>query len=172
MASLSILVPSAVAVIVLLILSAFFSSSESAIFSLSDDWVESVASDGRSETRVLQQLRSDPHRLLVTVLVGNNLVNIALTSIVTLVVASFVPPGFAVLLATLVVSVLILIFGEIVPKSYGLGHAQSWSIRVARPVSYIELALRPLVTVFDIVTGWLATSIGGDQHIEETYLDK
>lgn len=172
MASLSILVPSAVAVAVLLILSAFFSSSESAIFSLSDEWVQTAASDGRSETRILQHLRSDPHRLLVTVLVGNNLVNIALTSIVTLVVATFVPPGFAVILATLVVSVLILVFGEIVPKSYGLGHAQSWSLRVARPVSYIELALSPLVTVFDIVTGWLATSIGGDQHIEETYLGK
>lgn len=172
MASLSILVPSALAVAVLLILSAFFSSSESAIFSLSDDWVQTVASDGRLETRTLQQLRSDPHRLLVTVLVGNNLVNIALTSIVTLVVATFVPPGFAVVLATLFVSVLILVFGEIVPKSYGLGHAQSWSLRVARPVSYIELVLSPLVTVFDIVTGWLATSIGGDQHIEETYLGK
>lgn len=170
MVSLSILVPSAVAVVVLLILSAFFSSSESAIFSLSDEWVQTAAYDGRSETRILQQLRSDPHRLLVTILVGNNLVNIALTSIVTLVVATFVPPGVAVVLATLVVSVLVLVFGEIVPKSYGLGNAHSWSLRVARPVSYVELALSPLVTVFDIVTGWLTTSIGGDQHIEETHL--
>lgn len=170
MASLSILVPSIAAVGVLLVLSAFFSSSESAIFSLSEHWVDSVASDGRIETRTLQDLRSDPHRLLVTILVGNNLVNIALTSIVTLVVAGFVPAGFAVVLATLVVSVLILVFGEIVPKSYGLGHAQSWSLRVARPISYVELALSPLVTVFDIVTGWLTSTIGGDQHIEDTYL--
>lgn len=171
MASLSILVPSAVAVVVLLILSAFFSSSESAIFSLSEEWVKTAASDGRTETRTLQQLRSDPHRLLVTILVGNNLVNIALTSVVTLVVAGFVPPGVAVVLATLVVSVLVLVFGEIVPKSYGLGNAESWSLRVARPVSYVELALGPLVTVFDMVTGWLTSSIGGDQHIEGTYLD-
>lgn len=170
MASVSILLPSVVAIGLLLALSAFFSSSESAIFSLSEEWVRTAASDGRRETRTLQQLRSDPHRLLVTILVGNNLVNIALTSIVTLVVAGVAPPGVAVVLATLVVGVLILVFGEIVPKSYGLGHATSWSLRVARPVSYVELALGPLVTVFDVVTGWLTTSIGGDQHIEETYL--
>lgn len=170
MATISMLAPAIVAVAALLLLSAFFSSSESAIFSLSDEWVRMAASDGKPETRALQQLRSDPHRLLVTILVGNNLVNIAITSIVTMVVARFVPPGVAVVLATLGVSVLILVFGEIVPKSYGLGHAESWSVRVARPVTYVELALSPLVTVFDGVTSWLTTILGGDRHIEETYL--
>lgn len=170
MGTLSILVPSIVAVGVLLVLSAFFSSSESAIFSLSDDWVRASASDDRPNANVLRRLRSDPHRLLVTVLVGNNLVNIALTSIVTLVVAGFVSSGAAVVIATLGVSVLVLIFGEIVPKSYGLGHAESWSLRVARPLSYVELVLGPLVSVFDAVTGRLAAVVGGDRHIEERYL--
>lgn len=170
MASLSLLVWSVIAVGLLLVLSAFFSSSESAIFSLSDDWVSSTAADGSAEARALEQLRSDPHRLLVTVLVGNNLVNIALTSIVTLVVAKFLPPGVTIVIATMVVSVLILVLGEIVPKSYGLGHAETWSLRVARPVSYVELLLGPLVTVFDGLTGWLTRSLGGDRRIEETYL--
>ena len=68
-------------------------------------------------------------------------------------------------------SVLILVFGEIVPKSYGLGHAQSWSLRVAHPVSYVERALGPLVALFHIVTRWFTTLVGGDQHIEDPYLD-
>jgi CBS domain containing-hemolysin-like protein len=68
-----------------------------------------------------------------------------------------------------VVSVLILVFGEIVPKSYGLGHAQSWSLRVARPISLIEKLLVPVVVMFDGVTRWLATLIGGDQGIEKPY---
>lgn len=170
MATLSILIPSTVVILGLLILSAFFSSSESAIFSLSDEWIQSATEGGSPESRVLQHLRSDPHRLLVTVLVGNNLVNIALTSIVTLVVGNFLPAGLTVVIATLGVSILVLVFGEIVPKSYGLGHAESWSLRVARPVSYVEIALGPLVSVFDIVSGWLTQLIGGDQQIEGTYL--
>ncbi|QSG04468.1 Hemolysins or related protein containing CBS domains [Halapricum desulfuricans] len=107
----------------------------------------------------------------MTLLVGNNLVNIAITSIITLLVARFVPPGFTVVIATLTVSVLILVFGEIVPKSYGLGHAESWSLRVARPISYVEHVLAPLVAVFDIATRWLTTLVGGDPHVEEPYLD-
>ena len=170
MSTLSV-VPSIIAVGLLLALSAFFSSSESAIFSLPDEWIRSVAADGSPESLTLQRLRANPHRLLVTILVGNNLVNIAITSIVTVSVARFVPAGFAVVIATLGVSILILVFGEIVPKSYGLGHAQSWSLRVARPVSYVERALGPLVALFDTVTRWLTTLVGGDQHIEDPYLD-
>ncbi|AKU08165.1 DUF21 domain-containing protein [Haloferax gibbonsii] len=168
----SILGPSLVAVVILLLLSAFFSSSESAIFSLPDDWLQTAPEDRTKDSRTLQQLRENPHRLLVTLLVGNNLVNIAITSIVTLLVARFIPPGFTVVIATLSVSVLILVFGEIVPKSYGLGHAESWSLRVARPISYVERALGPLVAVFDIITRWLTTLIGGDQQIEKPYLDE
>ena len=171
MSTLSVVVPSIIAVGMLLALSAFFSSSESAIFSLSDDWIQSVAADGSPESLTLRELRANPHRLLVTILVGNNLVNVALTSIVTVLVARFVPPGFAVVIATLGVSVLILVFGEIVPKSYGLGHAQSWSLRVARPVTFVEHALGPIVALFDIITRWLTTLVGGDQHLEDHYLD-
>ncbi|POG55548.1 DUF21 domain-containing protein [Haloferax marisrubri] len=171
MSTYSILGPSLVAVVLLLLLSAFFSSSESAIFSLPDD-MQPATEDSTKDSRTLQQLRANPHRLLVTLLVGNNLVNIAITSIVTLLVARFVPPGYTVVLATLCVSVLVLVFGEIVPKSYGLGHAASWSLRVARPISYVERVLRPLVALFDIVTRWLTSLIGGDQHIEKPYLDE
>lgn len=165
------LVPSLIAVVILLSLSAFFSSSESAIFSLPDEWVETAPEGSTRDSRTLQQLRANPHRLLVTLLVGNNLVNIAITSIITLLVARFVPPGFAVVIATLSVSVLILVFGEIVPKSYGLGHAESWSLRVARPIWYVERALGPLVALFDTVTRWLTTLIGGDPQVEKPYLD-
>jgi Mg2+/Co2+ transporter CorB len=169
MQSLTVLVPSLLAVLVLLGLSAFFSSSESAIFSLSEEWIAAVATEEASDGQALQRLRDNPHRLLVTLLVGNNLVNIAITSIITLLVAQVVPPNATVVVATVVVSVLILVFGEIVPKSYGLGHAQSWSLRVARPISLIEKLLVPVVVMFDGVTRWLATLIGGDQGIEKPY---
>ncbi|MFA1610713.1 DUF21 domain-containing protein [Halobellus rubicundus] len=171
MDSLVVVLPSLVAVVVLLALSAFFSSSESAIFSLPDDWIRTAAADGSADGRTLQRLRSDPHRLLVTILVGNNVVNIAITSIVTLLVARFVPPGATVVVATVAVSVLVLVLGEIVPKSYGFGHARSWSLRVARPLSVVERLLAPLVFLFDAGTRRLTALVGGDVHIEEPYLD-
>ena len=171
MVTLPVLVSSVVAVVALVALSAFFSSSESAVFSLSEEWIQSTAGNGSPDALALRDLREDPHRLLVTILVGNNLVNIAVTSIVTLLVAAFVPAGVAVVVTTLLVSVLVLVFGEIVPKSYGLGHAETWSLRVARPLSLVERALGPLIVVFDAGTRRLARLVGGDGRIEEPYLD-
>src|SRR6056297_2827939 len=110
MTSYAILAPSLVAVAILLLLSAFFSSSESAIFSLPDEPTQTATEDKTKENRTLDELRANPHRLLVTLLVGNNIVNIAITSIVTLLVARFVPAEFTVVIATFSVSILILVF--------------------------------------------------------------
>lgn len=171
MLSLTMLLPAGVAVIALLGLSAFFSSSESAIFSLSEEWVATAADDGQGDSHTLKRLRDNPHRLLVTLLVGNNLVTVALTSLVTLLVARVLPPGGTVVAATGLVSVLILVFGEIVPKSYGLGHAETWSRRVARPIAVIERLLGLVVVGFEWITRWLTGRLGGDQQIEAPYLD-
>lgn len=130
-----------------------------------------AAEIGSPSARVLQALREDPHRLLATILVRNNLVNIAITSIVTILVNTWVPPGLAVIVTTLGVTTVILIFGEIVPKSYGLGNAERWSLRVARPLSIVERALGPLVRLFDIQTRRLTVWLGGEPDIEEAYLE-
>lgn len=166
-----LVVSSVVSVGVLLAVSAFFSSSESAIFSLPERGSQAATAPESPDSRTLERLRANPHRLLVTLLVGNNLVNIAITSIVTLLVARFVPPGSTVVIATLLVSVLILVFGEIVPKSYGLGHAETWSLRVARPISLVERLLGPLVGVFELITRWLTSLVGGDRDIEKPYTE-
>jgi len=70
------------------------------------------------------------------------------------------------------VSVLILVFGEIVPKSYALGHAGAWSHRIARPIAAIERLLGHVVAVFIVVTRWLTVWIGGGQQIETPYVDE
>lgn len=172
MVSFSVMVGGVVVVALLVVLSAFFSSSESAIFTLSEEWVDeqNAEDDGRVET--LRHLRSDPHRLLVTILVGNNVVNVAIASITTVLLTEFLPTGSAVTLATVLASFVVLVFGEIVPKSYGLGHAQSWALRVARPITVVERVLSPLVVVFDLVTRRLNTVIGGDRDIETQYVEE
>ncbi|MFB6304417.1 MAG: CNNM domain-containing protein [Haloferacaceae archaeon] len=154
------------ALVVLLGLSAFFSSSETAIFSLPAEW-EGTESDPRAEA--LADLRGDPHRLLVTLLVGNNVVNIATSSLMTLAVSKFISGGAVVAVATLLATSVVLVFGEIVPKSYGLANAETWSLAVARPLGAVELALSPLVAAFDAVTRRLSAAVGGTTAIERQY---
>ena len=160
------------AALVLLGLSAFFSSSESAIFSLagSERWAEAVDAD-HPRLPVLERLLADPHRLLVTLLVGNNVVNIGISSLLAVGLASVLPPGAAIVATTVVGSTVVLVFGEIVPKSYGLGNAREWSLVVARPIALVETALGPVVSLFDWLTRQLAHRLGGDQRIETPYLE-
>ncbi|MBX0294195.1 DUF21 domain-containing protein [Haloarcula nitratireducens] len=160
--------PTLAAVVVLLCCSAFFSSSETALFSLSREWLAAAATtDPRAAAA--EDVLADPHRLLVTILVGNNVVNIALSSLLTAVFVERFQSGIAVVLTTLLATSVVLVAGEIVPKSYGLGHAQTFALRVVTPLRYVELLLYPVVTVFDAFTRWISTRIGGQQTIEETY---
>nr|WP_221625544.1 DUF21 domain-containing protein [Halobellus ruber] len=151
--------------------SAFFSSAEIAVFSLPASWVDEHSAGGDGRAAVLRELSADPHRLLVTLLVGNNVVNIAISSILTVLVASVLDPGPAVVATTVVTSALILIFGEIVPKAFGLGNAESWALTVARPVRVVGRTLSPLITLFDGVTRRISGPIAADGRIKEVYTD-
>jgi len=77
----------------------------------------------------------------------------------------------AVALTTVVAGSVVLVFGEIRPKAYGLGHAESWGLRAARPVRIVEWLLLPIVIVFDFVTRRTGAMMGGDPDIEEPYTD-
>lgn len=170
MVALSVLTSLAV-VAVLLVVSAFFSSTEIALFSLSDDRVAALAGGGDARGEALAALRADPHRLLVTILVGNNVVNIAMSSILTVLLAAYLPPELAVAGTTLVATTLVLVGGEILPKSWGLANADSWALRVAKPMRYVGLLLWPLVVVFDVLTRGVSGATGGDPDIERELLD-
>lgn len=171
MSSHVLLVVGGSAVAVLLTLSAFFSSSETAVFSLPREWIEQQATTDDPRARVLKELHDDPHRLLVTLLVGNNVVNIAISSIVTVLVAGYLSPGPAVVATTAVTSVLVLIFGEIVPKAFGLGNAEDWALAVASPVRLVERLLSPLITLFDGITRRISGLIPVRSDIETPYTD-
>lgn len=172
MATLSFTLLGLAVVAVLVVLSAFFSSSETAIFTLPEEWIAEQDSAGDRRVETLRELRSDPHRLLVTILVGNNVVNVAIASITTVLLIEYLPTGSAVSVATVLASFVVLIFGEIVPKSYGLGHARRWSLRVVGPLTVVERVLYPIVLVFDLVTRHLNARLGGDTEIERPYLDE
>lgn len=154
----------------LLLLSAFFSSSETAIFTVPKERVTGQSTTS-ANARTLSRLRENPHRLLVTLLVGNNVVNVAISSIVTVLVVQNLPPGPAVVATTVITSVLVLVFGEIVPKSYGLGHAETWSLTVAPIIALVERLLSPIITAFDWLTRGINERIAGESDIERPYVE-
>ncbi|MFC7234902.1 hemolysin family protein [Halosegnis marinus] len=156
----------------LIVLSAFFSSSEIALFSLASHRVESLAEDGVRGAGTLKELRDDPHRLLITILVGNNIVNIAMSSIATGLFAVFLTQGQAVIAATFGITALVLLFGESAPKSYAVENTESWSLRVARPLKIAEYVLLPLIVLFDHLTRIVNKVTGGRSAIETSYVTR
>ena len=165
----------ALSILVLIGLSAFFSSSEIAMFSLASHRVERLAEDGSNAGLTLKALKDDPHRLLVTILVGNNLVNIAMSSIATGLLTYVLGEGnsgLAVLVATLTITALVLLFGESAPKSYAIENTESWALRISRPLKAAEIVLMPLVVLFDFLTRQVNRITGGRSAIETSYVTR
>ncbi|MGZ0748474.1 hemolysin family protein [Haloparvum sp. AD34] len=159
-------------ILLLIVLSAFFSSSEIAMFSLQQHRIESMVEDGIPSAEVISSLKSDPHRLLVTILVGNNVVNVAMSSVATALFALYLSQGKAVFAATFGITTVVLLFGESAPKSYAVENTESWALRVARPLKYAELTLLPLVLLFDYLTRLVNRVTGGQAAIESTYVTR
>lgn len=159
-----------VGIVVLIGVSAFFSSSELAVFSLAQHRIDALDA-GSPAGAAVGRLRSDPHRLLVTVLVGNNVANIAAASIATAVLVRTLPPGEAVAASTIFTSFFVLILGEIAPKSYAVTNAESWALRVSRPLSIAQRVMYPVVYVFEVATKAVNRLTGGSSEFE-TYLTR
>ncbi|AEN06841.1 protein of unknown function DUF21 [halophilic archaeon DL31] len=161
-------------IVILILLSGFFSSSEIAMFSLASHRVEALVEDNVPSADVVKELKDNPHRLLVTILVGNNIVNIAMSSIATAMAGFYFTdsPGTAVAVSTLGITTLVLLFGESAPKSYAVENTESWALRIARPLKYSEYALFPLIYVFDRLTRLINSFTGGGSAIEDTYVTR
>ena len=142
-----------------LVLSAFFSSSETAFFSLQKTRIIHLVSTRVSGAKRVARMMEEPERLLSTILLGNNLVNITFASLVTVMTVSFIGDdreGLAVVVATVIGTSLILVFGEIMPKSLAVRNAQTVAFVFARPLKLIEVLLFPLVVVLQ----WIGRAAG------------
>jgi len=133
---------------VLLFLSAFFSSSETALVSMSRLRVRHLVKQGKSGAKTLKKLKDDPKRLLITILICNNLVNVS-ASVLATIIAMDLFKNNAVSYAIGIMTFLILVFGEITPKTFATYHNRKFSLFVARPIYFLSIILYPLVIVFD-----------------------
>jgi len=161
-------------ILVLLLLAAFFSASETAITGASRPRMHALERQGNARARLVNQLRSEKERLIGAILLGNNLANILSSALATsILIAWFGNAGVAY--ATIAMTVLILLFGEVLPKSYAIHHADRVALRLA-PVlgavvwllAPVTLALAALVRgIFHVFGGRVETDITGEHHEQE-----
>ena len=149
--------------VILLVGSGFFSASEKALMSLSRIKMRHMEEDGVKGAKLVSSLVEDSNRLLTSILIGNNIVNIAATSIATsLFTATLGAQGVA--MATGVMTVLVLIFGEITPKTISANNPEKASLVVSKPIKFFVIILTPVVWVFNIITKVIFKLFGVDDN--------
>ena len=134
--------------IILLILSGFFSGSEVALVSLTKHKAEYMLKKKKSGAIFVKRLKDNPQKMLATILIGNNLANVAASALATSVMIGIFE-NYAVGIATGVMTLLILIFGEITPKSIAAKNNEAISQLVAAPIWYLSIILAPILSILD-----------------------
>lgn len=129
---------------VLLILSGFFSSSETALFSISKTRIRHLSKQGERSFRLIEKMREDPHRLLTTILIGNNIVNVGAAALATS-IAIGVFPNHAVGAATGIMTLLILVFGEVLPKSTATRSNIIMAKMAIYPIYWFSIVFLPIL---------------------------
>lgn len=143
--------------VVLLALSGLMSGSETALTAVGQWKIRQLREEGRDPTGAFALLERDPTRFITTLLIGNNLVNIAATALVTQLSLDIartvgVSESLAVAYATGVMTLLVLIFGEITPKSFAVHNAVAMSRVIIRPVYVLSIVLYPVGLFFTYIT--------------------
>ncbi len=153
------------------IMSAFFSCAETALLSVSKIRIRTLVEEGNKRAKLVERLIDDTDSLLSTILVGNNLVNIGASSLSTVLAVEFFGDAGAGI-ATGAVTLVILIFGEITPKSIATKYADSISLAIARIIHFFVTIFKPIVVILNSVTGFIVRLFGGDRQIGPTLTEE
>ena len=150
-------------ILLCVILSGFFSGSEMAYSSCSSLRLEHLRDDGSKRAGVAARIAERFDDALSAILIGNNLVNIAASSLGTVLVVHLTGGDSKVWLATLIITVIIIIFGETIPKITCKKNANRVAVRYAYPVRALMLILKPLVWLVVKAVGLLTRSLKGEE---------
>ncbi len=154
--------PLLIAMGVLLLLSAFFSMSETALIALNKIRLRHLMAKGTKNAKLVHALVSRPERLITSILVGNNFVNTAISVIGAAIFIYFYGEQLGMLLATICVAVILLIFGEIIPKIFAVQRSEKLSLIIAHPVNFMLIILNPLARVLNKLANLMIRIFGGE----------
>lgn len=156
------------AILVLLVLSAFFSGSETALTAASRPLMHQLEQNGNAHAAIVNRLREHNERLIGAILLGNNLVNILASALATsLLITMFGDSGVAV--ATVAMTLLIVIFGEILPKTYALLKANRMALAVAPAARLLVLLLAPVTHAIQLLMRGIFKVFGADFDPEAVF---
>ena len=160
-----------VALVLLVITSAYFSATETAFSSLNQIRLRNMADDGNRKAEATLRLAEDFDRLLSTLLVGNNIVNITAATLGTLFFTKL-SPEYGATISTVVLTLVILTFGEISPKTIAKENAESWAMVSTPFLRVLSTVLRPLTILFSLLQKGIGKLFhaSGDRGITEDEL--
>ncbi len=170
--SLTVAIGAQAALLVFLVVcSAYFSSAETAITSLDEGRLSYLVSAYKKKRKAFSALLKEPNNLITALLILNNLTNIGASSLMTLVVLRFFPkgiPNYQVgLLATGIMTVSLLIFGEITPKNFAKKNAERYALATINQIYFFSRLLWPLIVVFRWLAYGIVRLFGEDLSQEE-----
>ena len=155
-----------IGIVVLLALSAFFSGSETALTGASRPRMHQLESEGNRRAGTVNFLHARQERLIGGILIGNNIVNILASALATsMMITLFGDAGVAY--ATIAMTTLVVIFSEVLPKTYAIRHADDVALTVARPIRFVVTILSPLSRAIEAVVGVLLRLMGERISAEE-----
>ncbi|MFH2105427.1 MAG: CNNM domain-containing protein, partial [Parcubacteria group bacterium] len=138
---------SIISLVILILLSSFFSGAEIALSSLNPIKVKTLVKQRKKGAKTLARLKERSERTIITILIGNNVVNVASASLATYVATEkFGSKGLGI--ATGVMTLIILVFGEITPKTLAITHAEKIALVIAKPILVLSYIFYPLIVAF------------------------
>lgn len=152
--------PLVLSLVILLVLSALCSMTEAAFLAVNKVRLRHLMQRGSPTAKLVYQMLTKLDRLIATILVSNNFVNVAVSVLATIVIVDLWAVRHGPVVATVVTTVLLLLFGEITPKLFAAAHADRVALVVARPMQALIHFMRPLVWLFTVTSNWILRAIG------------
>ena len=156
-----------VILVILLALSAFFSSTETALTAVNKIRIRTLAEDGNKRARIVKRLTDDPAKMLSAILIGNNIVNLSASALTTLLATNIAgrlgmggASGRIVGLGTGILTILVLIFGEITPKSAATIHAERIALRNGPFILWLSRILTPVIVIINALSAGVMRLMG------------
>ena len=143
-----------------LFLSGFFSSSETAFFSMQKVRLKYLVDNQVKGAEPVERMLGQPAKLLSIILLGNNLVNVAASALATSLAIKYLPNDHGILIATIVTTLLLLIFAETIPKTIATHHAEKLSLTYIRPLQVVSWLFAPFVIAISWLTSLFTRLIG------------
>ncbi|HBL06911.1 MAG TPA: hemolysin [Clostridium sp.] len=158
-----------IGLIILIILSSLFSASETALMSISKIRVRHMVEENIKGSNRVKELTDNPSSLLASILVGNNVVNIASSSLATVLAINLIGSR-GVAISTIIRTIVVLIFGEITPKTLASQNSEQISLRVANPIFIVSKMLKPVVIITTTISKFFIKLLGGKSDSNKPFI--